>query len=142
MVDAGSSNGRDRTVAGLDRRQLLRRTAVVGGAMWAAPALLTVSRASAAELHSAPPSGGSGPDEVGGSVVQRPGPSSVSPPKPRQSRPVATQGGTLPRTGADIDRLVGTGLAAVAGGSLLRWWTADHLVDGAAVTNEPPGPTA
>lgn len=145
----------------IDRRRLLKRTAVVGGALWAAPALLTVDRASAAELHSAPPAGGTPRAEVRGSAVDRPTAAS----QPSGTRPmpaavgqtgaVGAQGiggsdevaapalvrtGTLPRTGGDIDKLVGTGLAAVAGGGLLHWWSADRAALGAPAADVPAAP--
>jgi hypothetical protein len=105
--------------AGSDRRQFLRRAAVVGASTFVAPIILTVEPAGAQQITSPPPEPPSPPTEVGGSTVSR---SPEPAPAPRTQVAGRT---TLPRTGAELDDLVMAGLAATAGGAALVLWSAD-----------------
>jgi hypothetical protein len=101
------------------RRAFLRKAAIAGTGTFAAPMIITVDSADARALTSPPP-------EAPGSSTTPQGPEtgagrSAQPASRRQesTRPA------LPRTGADIDRLVAAGLAATAGGAALVLWSAD-----------------
>lgn len=138
----GTSNGRNPANDG--RRRFVRRAAVVAGAAWVAPTVISVPPAGAAELTSPPP-------EVTPTSVRRtPG----SPEVPVGQEPGATDGGAaagpagvsgsertaLPRTGLDLEGplTVGTGLAA--GGAALKLWSTKHLRPQVADGSERPAP--
>jgi hypothetical protein len=117
------------------RRDFLRRAAVAGSGAFAVPMIVTVDPADAQAVTSPPP------EPPGSSVPNRPGVGRVNPARPgatgaggvEQAGRRATPGRTeLPRTGADIDRMVAAGLAATAGGAALVLWSAD--------TQSRPGP--
>lgn len=115
------------------RRKFLRRAAVAGTGIWAAPMILSLDASSAAAMTSPPPA-----------VV----PTDLTPPNtiqsvqttpPVQAAPaiqVKTQ--QLPRTGADIDKMTAAGLTALGGGGALLWWSNEveqRLADPAVVTD-------
>ncbi|MFP5255287.1 MAG: hypothetical protein ACLGI8_05485 [Acidimicrobiia bacterium] len=106
----------------VDRRQFLRRAAVVGAGVWAVPTIISIDPAGAQAVTSPPPEP---PVEVGG-VTVRPSPT----PGPAVG---SAQGGTqvqgrtvLARTGAEVDDLLVAGLACTAGGAALLLWSAEH----------------
>lgn len=102
--------------AGPDRRQFLRRAAVVGTGIFVVPTIITLDPASAQAITSPPPEP---PTEVGGATLPR---------DAAGTQVAGTQVAgrtTLPRTGAELDDLVKAGLAAIAGGSALVLWSAD-----------------
>lgn len=144
-MEQGNESG-PRSTSAIDRRRFIRRTAVVGGAVWAAPTLLTVDRASAVALTSPPPNGEE-PPEVEPDTIEQPDPGvpdGTGGDQPEFSSPDVAGGGTersgtLPRTGADTDKLVVTGVAAVAAGTALTMWSADSPLsaDGAPAEADP-----
>jgi hypothetical protein len=101
------------------RRAFLRKAAAAGTAAFAIPTIITVDPADAQPLTSPPPKqpGAGGASETGAPVGPR-GAQAAGPSQP-------TGRSELPRTGADIDRLVAAGLAATAGGAALVLWSAD-----------------
>lgn len=151
---------------GLDRRRFIRRTAVAGGAVWAVPTLLTVNRAAAVDLTSAPPASEAPSDEVLGDddtqIDDTPAPEveGDAGPGPGGGDELGVGGGsetaggqaggttntggrnTLPRTGSDTDKLVATGLAAVAGGAALTAWSADRQLVTDSGIGSPAEPEA
>jgi hypothetical protein len=115
----GSTLGTEAGAVG--RREFLRKVAVAGTGAFAVPTIVTVDPADAQALTSPPP---------------EPPVSSMKPENPEAGvagSPAAKRGShrqvsartELPRTGADIDRLVAAGLAASAGGAALVLWSAD-----------------
>jgi hypothetical protein len=125
----------------VDRRAFLRKAAVAGTGAFAVPMIVTVAPADAQALTSPPP-------EPPGSSMQpaSPGVGRRAPP-PARAAPGASPAGRrvfgrteLPRTGADIDRLVAAGLAATAGGAALVLWSADARAKYAAPKAADPGP--
>jgi len=102
---------------GVDRRQFLRRAAVVGTTAWAVPTIVSVDLAGAQHLTSPPPAP---PPDVGSVTVPPAAPS----PDPPAGTQVAGRT-TLPRTGMEIDDLAVAGLALIAGGAALRLWSAE-----------------
>jgi hypothetical protein len=102
-----------------DRRQFLRRAAVVGTGIFVVPTIITLDPASAQAITSPPPEPPEPPTEVGGATLPR---------DAAGTQVAGTQVAgrtTLPRTGAELDDLVKAGLAAIAGGSALVLWSAD-----------------
>jgi LPXTG-motif cell wall-anchored protein len=104
----------DRTQA---RRVFLKRAATAGTVVWAAPTILTMSAASAAQLQSNPPR----PPDLEARRETPPGPAAQA----TADQVAAARTGTLPRTGADIDKLTAAGLTAAAGGGALLWWSSE-----------------
>ena len=97
----------DATSAGLSRRQLLKRGAVVGAVAWTVPLIQVVGMSAAhADSPSAPP---------GGSAPQG------SPPPVHQATPGAQQPGSTPiaftGTQVPVGPAIGVGAAAVALGA-------------------------
>ena len=117
------------------RRAFLRKAAVAGTGAFAVPMIVTVDSADARALTSPPP-------ETPGSSAspEQPAAGDARSPEPAPRRRVSTRS-ELPRTGADIERLVAAGLAATAGGAALLLWSAEAQ---AASTSRPdasgPGP--
>jgi hypothetical protein len=103
------------------RRDFLRKAAVAGTGAFAVPMIVTVDPADAQALTSPPPE-----PPVSSTKPKNPGTGVAGAPRPqrgsRRQMPARTG---LPRTGADIDRLVAAGLAATAGGAALVLWSAD-----------------
>jgi hypothetical protein len=101
------------------RRAFLRKAAVAGTGAFAAPMIVTVDSAGAQALSSPPP-------EAPGSSTTPQRPETGAGRAPQRASPRQESARTaLPRTGADIDRLVAAGLAATAGGAALVLWSAD-----------------
>jgi hypothetical protein len=126
----------------VDRRAFLRKAAVAGTGAFAVPMIVTVAPADAQALTSPPP-------EPPGSSTQpeSPGVGRRTSPPARAATPGANPPGRrvtgrteLPRTGADIDRLVAAGLAATAGGAALVLWSADARAKYAAPKPADPEP--
>ena len=115
----GTTLGKDAGAA-VGRREFLRKAAVAGTGAFAVPMIVTVDPADARALTSPPP------EPPGSSTTpEHPG-TGVEAPAPSRSRARQVSARTeLPRTGADIDRLVVAGLAATAGGAALVLWSAD-----------------
>jgi hypothetical protein len=98
------------------RRHFLQKAAA-GTAAFAIPTIMTVDPARAQALTSPPPE----------PPVSRSGPGTVESVARSQhaGRSQASGRTELPRTGADIDRMVAAGLTATAGGAALVLWSAD-----------------
>jgi hypothetical protein len=111
------------------RRDFMRKAAVVGTGAFVVPMIITVDPADAHALTSPPPEPPGRPEsppaEVGGSpgTVARPAGTVARPNRAARSR--TTTRTELPRTGANLDRLVAAGLAATAGGAALVLWSAE-----------------
>jgi hypothetical protein len=122
----------------LQRRDVLRRAAVVGTSAFVAPAIVTVEPADAQALTSPPPEPPERPPPPAAST----GPGGPSPGAAHPARqPVpATDRTELPRTGADIDRLVAAGLTATAGGAALVLWSANAQSKAASPRSADPEP--
>ena len=135
----------DRGTGGADpthgRRDFLRKAAVAGTTAFAVPMIVTVDPAGAQAVTSPPPEppGSSGPmtPQPGGLDLASGG---IAP----TGRPATPTRRELPRTGADLDRLVAAGLAATAGGAALVLWSADRKANPKPTfdTPEPPDPEA
>jgi hypothetical protein len=99
--------------------------------------IITVEPATAQAITSPPPQppGSTGPESP---VAGRESPAGSAAP-PRAARPQASGRSELPKTGADIDRMVATGLAATAGGAALVLWSADMKSKSAAPRPAEPG---
>ena len=122
------------------RRDFMWKAAVAGTGAFLVPTIITVDPAEAQALTSPPPEPpgrpesppvdlGSSPDTV----------SSRSPgtqPNQAAGRRV-TESTELPRTGANLDRLVAAGLAATAGGAALVLWSAEAKAAGAKSAETP-----
>jgi hypothetical protein len=129
MASFTDEAGRPATGGTSGRRDFMRKAAVVGTGAFVTPTIITVDAAEAQALTSPPPEPpgrpGSPPDDVGGA------PGTVTPratgtQPPAQAIGSRAAGRTeLPRTGADLDRLIVAGLAATAGGAALVLWSAD-----------------
>ena len=115
----------------VERREFLRK-ATIGTGAFAVPMILTVDPAVAQAVASPPPeSPAQTRPATGVSGSTAPGPSATSPASGRSE---------LPRTGADIDRLVAAGLAATTAGAALVLWSADarsHAGTSATVPDTP-----
>jgi hypothetical protein len=123
------------------RRDFLRKAAVASTTAFAVPMIVTVDPADAQAVASPPP-------EPPGSSVP------VAPPArganlalggvTTPGRPSAPGRAELPRTGANLDRLLAAGLAATAGGAALVLWSADRKANPKPTFDapEPPDPEA
>jgi len=110
------------------RRDFLRRAAVAGTSAFAVPMIITVDPADAQALTSPPPEP---PGSSNGSLgAETPTTTAASRTPSRESDRTA-----LPRTGADIDRIVAAGLTATAGGAALVLWSADMKSKSSAPTS-------
>jgi hypothetical protein len=120
----------------VERREFLR-TAALGTGAFAVPMILTVDPADAQALASPPPEspGHASPPDTGLTGSTAPGPSATN-------RPHVSSPRELPRTGADIDRLVAAGLAAAAGGAALVLWSADARSRAVISSTVPDTPAA
>jgi hypothetical protein len=109
------------------RRDFLRKAAVVGTGAFVVPTIISVDPADAQALTSPPPEPPGRPEsppaEVGGSPGTVARPAGTQPNRAARSR--TTTRTELPRTGANLDRLVAAGLAATAGGAALVLWSAE-----------------
>jgi hypothetical protein len=109
------------------RRDFMRKAAVVGTGAFVVPTIITVDPADAQALTSPPPEPPGRPEsppaEVGGSPRTVARPAGTQPNRAARSR--TTTRTELPRTGANLDRLVAAGLAATAGGAALVLWSAE-----------------
>jgi hypothetical protein len=116
----------------VERREFLRK-ATIGTGAFAVPMILTVDPADAQAVASPPPeSPAQAPPATGVTGSTAPVPSAAN----------RSAGGRseLPRTGADIDRLVAAGLAATGAGAALLLWSADarsHAATPAAAPDTP-----
>jgi hypothetical protein len=129
MASFTDEAGRPDTGGTSRRRDFMRKAAVVSTGAFVAPTIITVDAADAQALTSPPPEPpgrpGSPPSDVGGSPgTLTPAATGTQPPA-RTTVSRATGRTELPRTGADLDRLVVAGLAATAGGAALVLWSAD-----------------
>jgi hypothetical protein len=127
------------------RRDFLRKAAAAGTGAFAVPMIITVDPADAQALTSPPPQppGSTGPgsrsvEPVGSRGTPGPGTRGTQPADRRQ----VSGRSELPRTGAAIDRMVATGLAATAGGAALVLWSADMRSKSAAPRPAEPEPEA
>jgi hypothetical protein len=114
----------------VERREFLRK-ATIGTGAFAVPMILTVDPAVAQAVASPPPESAQTPPATGVSSSTAPGPSARNPASGRSR---------LPRTGADIDRLVAAGLAATGAGAALLLWSADarsHAATSATASDSP-----
>jgi hypothetical protein len=123
------------------RRDFMRKAAVAGTGAFVVPTIITVNPADAQALTSPPPEPPgrpeSPPTDVGGSgPVARPAGSQPS----GAARGRTTTRTELPRTGANLDRLVAAGLAATAGGAALVLWSAEAKAAGAKAPEKPSEP--
>jgi len=105
----------------VDRRDLLRKAAIAGTAAFVVPAIITVDPADAQALTSPPPEPPSRAEQPESSPRTTGGTQQGVQPAGRR----VTGRTELPRTGADLDRLVVAGLAATAGGAALVLWSAE-----------------
>lgn len=96
------------------RRRFLARAAGASAAALVIPTIVTVTPAAAAGLTSPPPQP---PPTVEPTEVQ---PSGVQQP---QAQVKAASTGQLPFTGADVEKPLLGGTAAIAGGSALIYWS-------------------
>ena len=121
------------------RRDFLRKAAVAGTTAFAVPMIVTVDPADARAVTSPPPEppGSSVPAPPGGMDLASGGVTTTG-------RATARPRAELPRTGANLDRLLAAGLAATAGGAALVLWSADRKADLEPTFDapEPPDPEA
>jgi hypothetical protein len=126
--------------AAVGRRDFLRQAAFAGSTAFMVPTIVTVDPADAQALTSQPPQppGREPPpaDLTRPVGVGRPRGAAGS---TRQRIPV-TDRTELPRTGADIDRLVAAGLAATVGGTPLVLWSAEMRSRSASLRSVDPEP--
>ena len=116
----------------VERREFLRK-ATIGTGAFAVPMILTLDPAVAQALASPPPeSPAQTPPATRVTGSTAPGPSATS----------GSVGGRgeLPRTGADIDRLVAAGLAATGAGAALLLWRAAARSHAATSATAPDTP--
>ena len=122
------------------RRDFMRRAAVAGTGAFVVPTIVTVAPADAQALTSPPPKPPGRPEsppveEVGSSgTASRPGPG-TQPAPGAGGRETARR--ELPRTGANLDRLVAAGLAATAGGAALVLWSAEAKASAKSAEERP-----
>ena len=131
-VGAGPAHG---------RRDFLRKAAVAGTTAFAVPMIVTVDPAGAQAVTSPPPE----PPGSSGTVTLPPGGVDLaSGGVTAAGRASAPSRAELPRTGANLDRLVAAGLAATAGGAALVLWSADRKANPKPTFDapEPPDPEA
>ena len=95
------------------RRRFLLRAIGAGSVALAIPTIVTVAPAAAADVRSAPPE----PPQVEPTDVPRGSPQVMA---AQQART-----GTLPFTGADIEKPLIAGLGAIAGGGAMLFWSAN-----------------
>jgi hypothetical protein len=115
------------------RRDFLRRAAVAGTSAFAVPMIITVDPADAQALTSPPPEP---PGSSNGSLGAET-PTTTAAPRTPSRESDRTE---LPRTGADIDRIVAAGLTATAGGAALVLWSADMKSKSSAPRSPNPEP--
>jgi hypothetical protein len=131
------------------RRDFMRKAAVVSTGAVVVPMIITVDPADAQALNSPPPEPPGRPASPPGDAGSSPGtvspPASGAQPNVRMAGHRATGRTELPRTGADLDRLVVAGLTATAGGAALVLWSADaktaNLKSVGAKSADPPSET-
>ena len=116
---ASSSDDAGREAAGATgRRDFMRKAAVVGTGAFVVPTIITVDPADAQALTSPPPEPPGRPEsppvDVGSSRGTRSLPAPGTQPNLAAGSRVTART-ELPRTGANLDRLVAAGLAATAG---------------------------
>jgi hypothetical protein len=133
-MDSGGTP--QQTGGAVGRRDFLTKAAVVGTGAFAMPMIVTVDPADAQALTSPPP-------QPPGSSTRPESPAVERASAARSAEPDAAgrrvSGRTeLPRTGADIDRLVAAGLAATVGGASLVLWSADPGSKAAAPRSGDP----
>jgi len=122
------------------RRDFMRKAAVAGTGAFVVPTIVTVDAADAQALTSPPPEPPGRPESP---PVEEDGfPGTVSRRAPGTQPNLAagrrvTARMELPRTGANLDRLVAAGLAATAGGAALVLWSAEAKA-GAKSAEERP----
>jgi len=119
--ESGDRRAGAETGDAVGRRDFLRKAAVAGTGAFAVPMIVTVDPADAQALNSPPP-------EPPGSSTQPESPPTdvvTSPGAQQAAHRRVTARTELPRSGADIDRLVAAGLTATAGGAALVLWSAD-----------------
>jgi hypothetical protein len=102
----------------VERREFLRK-ATIGTSAFAVPMILTVDPADAQAVASPPPESPAQTSPTAAGVT-----GSTAPGRAATNRPASGRS-ELPRTGADVDRLVAAGLAATAAGAALLLWSAD-----------------
>jgi hypothetical protein len=122
------------------RRDFMRKAAVVGTGAFVVPTIVTVDPADAQALTSPPPEPPGRPESPPAEVDGSPGTVSRGAPGTRPNLAAgrqATARTELPRTGANLDRLVAAGLAATAGGAALVLWSAEAKA-GAKSAEERP----
>lgn len=122
------------------RRDFMRKAAVAGTGAFVVPTIVTVDPADAQALTSPPPEPPGHPESP--PVEEDGSPGTVSRRAPGTQPNLAagrrvTARTELPRTGANLDRLVAAGLAATAGGAALVLWSAEAKA-GAKSAEEPP----
>jgi hypothetical protein len=121
------------------RRDFMRKAAVVGSGAFVVPTIITVDPADAQALTSPPPEPPGRPESPPAEVSGSPGtvaqPAGAQPDRAARSR--TTTRTELPRTGANLDRLVAAGLAATAGGAALVLWSAEARAAGAKSPEKP-----
>jgi hypothetical protein len=121
------------------RRDFLRKTAAAGA--FAIPIIVTVDPADAQTVTSPPPQPPGSSEQPRSPVDLSASPGAGSP----RTGDSQTQRGVagrvdLPRSGADIDRLVAAGLAATAGGAALVLWSAELKSESASTMSPGPEP--
>jgi hypothetical protein len=121
------------------RRDFMRKAAVVGTGAFVVPTIVTVDPADAQALTSPPPEPPGHPESPAVEVDGPPGTGSRRAPgtQPNLAAGRVAARTELPRTGADLDRLVAAGLAATAGGAALVLWSAEAKA-GAKSAEEHP----
>jgi hypothetical protein len=122
------------------RRDFMRKAAVVGTGAFIVPTIVTVDPADAQALTSPPPEPPGRPESPPAEVDGSPGTVSRRAPGTQPNLAAgrqATARTELPRTGANLDRLVAAGLAATAGGAALVLWSAEAKA-GAKSAEERP----
>ena len=137
MDDQG---GRDTPEAGVLRRRFLLRAIGAGSIALALPTIVTVSPADASQLTSPPPQPPPQPPTKVEPATEPRSPSN-NPAQTAQTAQVAGASvGRLPFTGIDVEKPVAAGLAAIAGGSAMVYWSADHSrpIPDTAVGPDPP----
>ncbi len=98
---------------GVGRRRFLLRTLSAGSVALAIPTIITVAPAGA--VTSPPPQP---PTDVEPATEPRPAA------QPAGTQVAAASGGQLPFTGADVEKLVAGGTAAIVGGAAMIHWSA------------------
>ena len=148
-VHMNDQGGRDTPEAGVLRRRFLLRAIGAGSIALALPTIVTVTPADASQLTSPPPQ--PPPNPPPNPPLQPPAqpPTEVEPatePRSPSNNPAQTAQvagasvGRLPFTGIDVEKPVAAGLAAIAGGSAMVYWSADHSrpIPDTAVGPDPP----